>query len=192
LFPPERSSHSEKIPDPRNGGKSMLTVDKYDGWTFNNKELQGLSVKDGVVSIDKQGVFSLDQFPALEYRLSFEVELPKNSGVGLMVGANGAIVNLLIVSDSHCFSGVWDQGKTENNITGDTKTAKPHGVKDGWIPVQVSVHPDSVEFVAGNKPAATMKLTKASSLAQLGFLLLGVNKNPSPTCRIRKVVLNAP
>jgi hypothetical protein len=29
-------------------------------------------------------------------------------------------------------------------------------------------------------------------MAQLGFMLMGVNKNNNPTCKIRKVILNAP
>jgi hypothetical protein len=192
LFPADRSSRTENIPDPRNGGKSMAMADRYDGWTWNCKDLQGFSVKDGELSISKQGIMVLDQYPILEYKLSYEVELSKNSGVALLCGANGAIVNLFILSDTHCYSGVWDQGKTENNVSVDNRSAKPHGVHDGWIQVQVLVHADSIDFTVGSKPVANMKFTKSSSLPQLGFMLLGTNKNNSPTCKIRKAILNAP
>jgi hypothetical protein len=191
LFPPDRTSHAENVPDPKNAGK-MTMGEKYDGWNFNSQQVQGFSVKDGVLNIDKQGIMILDQYPVLEYRISFEVELSKNSAVGLLVGANGAIVNLMIVTETHCLSGTWDQGKTENNVNGDNKSAKAHGVKDGWIPVQVSVRADSVDFVIGNRPAMNLKLAKPSSMAQLGFMLLGTNKNNSPTCKIRKAILTAP
>jgi hypothetical protein len=96
------------------------------------------------------------------------------------------------VTETHGLPGVWDQGKTENNVSGDNKAGKPHGVKDPWIPIQIVVHADSVDFVAGAKPAINFKLSKPSTMAQLGFMLMGVNKNNNPTCKIRKVILNAP
>src|SRR5205807_2509593 len=61
-----------------------------------------------------------------------------------------------------------------------------------WIPIQVSVHADSVDLLAGNNPAVSFKLSKSSTMAQLGFLLMGLKGNSSPTCKIRKVILNAP
>ena len=186
------TSRVEEVPDPRNGGKSKMKVDKLDGWILNSNDAQGFDVKDGVLSITKQAGLQLDCFPSMEYKLSFEVELGGNSALALVTGANVAISNLLIITDTHAMPGTWDTSAKDKNIAGDNKLAKPHGNKGGWISVQVSVHPNSIDCVFDNKPSVHFALPKTATFPQLGFMTLGVKSNAKPTLKIRKATLIAP
>ena len=149
-------------------------------------------VKDGEVSINRQALLQLDRFANLEYKLQFEMKLGANSALGVQTGAAVAVSNLLIITDTHALPGTWDTAKTDNNIKGEDHAAKPHGVKDPWIPVQLSVHADSVDCVFGGKAPVRFTLPKTATFAQLGFLTMGLKGNGTPTVKLRKVTLYAP
>ena len=192
LFPADLSSHSDEIVDPRNASKTAK-IDRFDGWIYTCPELVGMNVKDGVLSLTKQGLMQLDRFPCTEYKLSFEVQLGANSALAVQTGANVAVSNLLIITESHFMPGTWDVALAANNVRGDDKLAKPHGTAKGaWIPVQLLVHPDSVDCAIGSKPAVKLPLPRNASLAQLGFMSMGLNNNATPSFKIRKASLYAP
>ena len=186
------TSRVDEVPDPRNNGKSKMKIDKLDGWNLSSNDAQGFNVKDGILSITKQAALQLDGFPSIEYKLSFEVELGNNTALALLTGANVAISNLLIVTDTHAMPGTWDSSAKDKNIAGDNKLAKPHGAKGGWISVQVSVHPNSIDCVFENKPPVHIALPKTATFPQMGFMTLGVKNNANPSLKIRKATLIAP
>jgi hypothetical protein len=192
LFPADLSSHTDEIADPRNAGKTAK-IDRFDGWIFTCPELVGMSVKDGVLNMTKQGMLQLDRFPCTEYKLSFEVQLGGNSALAVVTDASVAVSNLLIITDTHFMPGTWDTAQTANNVKGEDKLAKPHGgAKDGWITVQLGVHTDSIDCQLGSKPAVKLAMPKNGSLAQLGFMSMGLKGNATPSFKVRKATLYAP
>ena len=191
LFPAGTTSRTDEIVDPRNN-KQTAKIDRYEGWIFNCQQLTGLVVKDGEVSINHQALLQLDRFPDLEYKLQFEMQLGGNSALAVQTGAAVAVSNLLIITDTAALPGTWDTAKTTNNVKGEDHAAKPHGVKDAWIPVQLSVHADSVDCIFGTKAPIRFALPKTATFAQLGFMTMGIKGNTNPTVKIRKATLYAP
>ncbi len=191
LFPAGTSSRTDEIVDPRNN-KQTAKIDRYEGWIFNCQQLTGLVVKDGEASINHQALLQLDRFPDLEYKLQFEMKLGPNAALAIQTGSVVAVSNLLIITDTHALPGTWDTAKTDNNVKGEDHQAKPHGVKDAWIPVQLSVHADSVDCVFGGKAPVRFTLPKTATFAQLGFMTMGLKGNKDPNVKIRKATLLAP
>lgn len=191
LFPADRSSKTvdHQSPAMQQGQKSGIPETKYEGWSYMGRKLDGWTVKGGELNVDCQCALTLDGFPFKDFKAELEVDLGASSGLGIMLGTAKEGVQMLAVTSTHVLPGVWDQTKQDKSVTFENKSAKPLGVKGGWIPLTITVAQGWVDVAVNQKSVYKERMLNPSQFPQFGFLTLGLNGNKDPKAKVRKASL---
>ncbi|MCW8132179.1 MAG: hypothetical protein KIS92_17665 [Planctomycetota bacterium] len=194
LFPADRDSRTvdHQSPAMTQGQKSGIPESKYDGWSWMGSKLDGWNVKSGVLSMNTQGVLTLDGYPSKQFELSFEADLGAGGALAIHAGSSKNGINLIMFVPNGVMTGVWDQTKTKDNVKGNSKEGKPFNFANGFVPVKVQVAQGNVEVFSGGKSIFKGPLPNAPEFGQFGIMCLGVNGSTSPSLKLRNVTLFTP
>jgi hypothetical protein len=193
LFPRDRDSTvGEHVSPAADVGQKASSVKetKYPGWTWQARNRTGFDVKQGILTMKSQGSLLLDAFDAIEYNLSFDVKLGRNSVVGIQMGSAKGGIPIMLLLPNGVVPGIFDPSKKK----GQVKAAKKGGRAplNGWASVRVAVRRASVEVFVGNRRVLKGRPALRATGPLFGFLCLGTQNNRNPRAQLRKVQVFAP
>jgi hypothetical protein len=168
-------------------------VSKLDGWIWSSRETDGFAVKDGVCSFSKPGNLILGNFTSKEFEVSLEVELSKDSALGIITGSANELSNMLLVTPAGAIPATLEAGKAANDVQPVQNDGRLHGITTPWVPLRIVIRNDGWEVFNATTNKSIMKAMppKTVIMPSFGFLLLGQNNNHKPTAKIRNVKLLA-